>query len=165
VLAAKKLKLEAVPCVVLAGLSEAQKAAYVIADNKLALNAGWDTDMLLAELARITDLDLDINLSGFSEVEAMALLDHVQSELGSAPAGTDARTSGDGSQATQPDWSGMPEFEQAANKPFRTLLVHFDDQESVDLFAKRLQRNITDKTKYLWWPEQIRLTKTGVVYE
>src|SRR3569833_2190765 len=50
-LAARKLGLEAVPVIELDGLSDAQKRAYVIADNKLALNAGWDDAMLAAEVA------------------------------------------------------------------------------------------------------------------
>lgn len=77
VLAAKKLKMPTVPCIVLAGLTEAQKAAYVIADNKIALNAGWDDDMLLAELGRIAELDCEMSLTGFSEVEIAALLEEV----------------------------------------------------------------------------------------
>ena len=48
--AATNLKLESVPCIMLSGLTDAQKRAYVIADNKLALNAGWDEALLAAEL-------------------------------------------------------------------------------------------------------------------
>ncbi len=60
--AAQKLQLDTVPCIVLTGLSEAQKAAYAIADNKLGLNAGWDTDRLVAELQHLADLEFDTNL-------------------------------------------------------------------------------------------------------
>lgn len=75
--AAKKLKTPTVPCIVLAGLSEAQKAAYVIADNKIALNAGWDDETLLAELGRIAELAGEMSLTGFSEDEIAALLEAV----------------------------------------------------------------------------------------
>jgi ParB-like chromosome segregation protein Spo0J len=64
-LASQKLKLEEVPCIVLDGLSEAQRKAYVIADNKLALNAGWDVDLLKIELQEIDDSDIDVLLTGF----------------------------------------------------------------------------------------------------
>ena len=74
VLAARKLKLTEVPCIRLAHLTEAQKRAYVIADNKLALNAGWDEAMLKLELADLKALDFDLNLTGFNTDEIDALL-------------------------------------------------------------------------------------------
>lgn len=75
VMAARKLGEAQVPCIVLAGLTEAQRAAYVIADNKLALNAGWDDAMLAAELQRLTELDYDTSLLGFTGAELAALLE------------------------------------------------------------------------------------------
>ena len=65
-LASKKLNMEEVPCIVLSGLTEAQKKAYIIADNKLALNAGWDDELLKLELENLKELDFDINLTGFN---------------------------------------------------------------------------------------------------
>jgi ParB-like chromosome segregation protein Spo0J len=81
VLAAKKAKMTTVPCVVLTGLTDAQKAAYVVADNKLALNSGWDEGTLQAELDRLADLNIDLNLTGFSEVEIAALLDNLDTDV------------------------------------------------------------------------------------
>lgn len=72
--AAQKLKLREVPCLRLGHLTEAQKRAYVIADNKLALNAGWDEDALKAELERLQEEDFDIDLLGFDEDELSDLL-------------------------------------------------------------------------------------------
>jgi DNA modification methylase len=74
VLAARKLKLTEVPCIRLAYLTDAQKRAYVIADNKLALNAGWDEAMLKLELADLKALDFDLDLTGFDTDEIDALL-------------------------------------------------------------------------------------------
>ena len=76
VAAAKVLGLPTVPCLQLTHLSEAQKRAYVLADNKLALNAGWDEDRLAAELGALlaTDLDLDFGVIGFSIPEVDDLL-------------------------------------------------------------------------------------------
>lgn len=74
VLAARKLKLPEVPCIRLAHLTDAQKRAYVIADNKLALNAGWDEAMLKLELADLKALDFDLDLTGFNTDEIDALL-------------------------------------------------------------------------------------------
>lgn len=73
-MAARKLKLTEVPCIRLAHLTEAQKRAYVIADNKLALNAGWDEAMLKLELADLKALDFDLDLTGFSTDEIDKLL-------------------------------------------------------------------------------------------
>lgn len=74
VMAARKLKLSEVPCIRLSHLSDAQKRAYVIADNKLALNAGWDEAMLKLELADLQSLNFDLDLTGFSADEIDVLL-------------------------------------------------------------------------------------------
>lgn len=74
-MAAKKLGLEEVPCIVLAGLTEAQKKAYVIADNKLALNSGWDDAMLKLEIANLDELGFDLDLLGFDTIELGSLFD------------------------------------------------------------------------------------------
>jgi len=74
VLASRKLSLEQVPCIRLDGLTEAQRRAYVIADNKLALNAGWDDEMLRLELGDLIDGGFDMSLVGFTEEELAALL-------------------------------------------------------------------------------------------
>ena len=74
VLAARKLGLTDVPCIRLAHLTETQKRAYIIADNKLALNAGWDDSMLRLEMSALDDLGFDLELTGFDDVEVAALL-------------------------------------------------------------------------------------------
>jgi ParB family transcriptional regulator, chromosome partitioning protein len=65
VMAAKKLNLKEVPTITLIGLTEAQKKAYIIADNKLALNAGWDDEMLKLEFDALKELDFDLEITGF----------------------------------------------------------------------------------------------------
>lgn len=72
-LAANKLGIEQVPCIVLAGLSKEQRRALVIADNKLALNAGWDDELLASELKLIGDDGFDVGLLGFSDDEIASL--------------------------------------------------------------------------------------------
>jgi DNA modification methylase len=73
-LAARKLGMAEVPVIVLDHLSESQKRAYIIADNKLALNAGWDEELLAAELADLEREGMDLALVGFSEDELRELL-------------------------------------------------------------------------------------------
>lgn len=72
--AARELGMEKLPCVRLAGLSEAQKKALRIADNQLALNAGWDEELLKIELAELQAEDFDLDLIGFSDEEIENLL-------------------------------------------------------------------------------------------
>ena len=74
VLAARKLGLAEIPVMVAKGWSEAQKKAYVIADNKLALNAGWDLELLAVELEDLQGLNFDLMLTGFSDNELQGLL-------------------------------------------------------------------------------------------
>lgn len=69
VLAAEKLGLELVPCLRANHLTETQRRAYVIADNKLAENAGWDDELLRLELVDLQSADFDLGLTGFSEGE------------------------------------------------------------------------------------------------
>ncbi len=73
-MAARKLGMAEVPVIVAAGWTDAQKRAYVIADNKLALNAGWDNELLALELGDIGDLGFDLDLTGFTAEEIAALM-------------------------------------------------------------------------------------------
>lgn len=74
VMAAKKLGIKDIPVMVASGWSEAQKRAYVLADNKLALNASWDNELLKVELEGLKDLDFDLDLTGFGADELAVLL-------------------------------------------------------------------------------------------
>ena len=80
-MAAKKLGLDEVPCIRLGHLSEAQRKAYVIADNKLALNSGWDNDLLKIELMQLDSIDFDLNLTGFDLSELANIFDPVTEEI------------------------------------------------------------------------------------
>jgi len=67
--AARRLEMTEVPCITLDGLTEAQKKAYLIADNKLALNAGWNEELLRTELLDLKSMDFDLDLLGFDPEE------------------------------------------------------------------------------------------------
>lgn len=73
-LAARKLGLTEVPCIELKNLTETQKRAYILADNRLALDAGWDNEMLALELGDLKDAGVDLELTGFSDEELDELL-------------------------------------------------------------------------------------------
>jgi DNA modification methylase len=81
-LAARKLGLNEVPVIELSGMSETQKRAYILADNRLALNAGWDEELLSLELADLKGLGAELDLLGFSERELQELLDKLDREGG-----------------------------------------------------------------------------------
>lgn len=80
VMAAQKLKIKDVPVMEAAHLSDAQKRAYIIADNRLALDAGWDDEMLRVELQELDDLDFDLSLTGFDDDEIADLFPQPETE-------------------------------------------------------------------------------------
>ena len=89
VMAARKLGLTEVPCIRLAHLTEAQRRAYVIADNKLALNAGWDEEMLRVEIADLRDAEFDLTLTGLTdeELEQYLYMPQAMDEMPLLPSG------------------------------------------------------------------------------
>jgi hypothetical protein len=84
VMAAKKLRLTSVPVMVATGWTEAQKRAYVIADNKLGLDAGWDLEILSSEIKALDNLNFDLTLTGFTADE----LGDLTLKLNPEPAGS-----------------------------------------------------------------------------
>ncbi len=73
VLAARKLGMDGVPCIELAGMTDTQRRAYIIADNKLALNGGWDDELLALELGELNSADFDMALVGFDADELASI--------------------------------------------------------------------------------------------
>ena len=84
VMAARVLGINVIPVIIARGWSEAKKRAYVIADNKLAMNAGWDEDRLAEEIRELQDIGFDLELTGFDKDEIYELLDG-RSESGADP--------------------------------------------------------------------------------
>jgi ParB-like chromosome segregation protein Spo0J len=91
--AARLLGLRQVPTLTLSHLSPAERRAYMLADNKLALNAGWDPELLAEELQLLIDDEFDLDLTGFSLAEIDAVLDDARE------ASTDARDAPGGGAA------------------------------------------------------------------
>lgn len=82
--AARSLGLDEVPVIELAHLNEAQKRAYVLADNQLAASAGWDDELLALELGALAEVGFDLTLTGFSEDELAPLLGPTEHEIATA---------------------------------------------------------------------------------
>lgn len=139
VMAARILGLDSLPCIEASHLTEAQRKAYVIADNKLALNAGWDNDLLRVELSELGELGFDLDLTGFSMGEISGIL--LEREEGD----TDAEA----------EWQGMPEFEDDG-PCFRKVVVSFDTPDDVAEFFSIIGQSPTEKTKSIWFPEKER---------
>jgi DNA modification methylase len=89
VMAAKLIGMPQVPTLKLSHLSDTDRRAYVIADNKLALNAGWDTEILAIELLGLIDLDFDLSVIGFSLAEIDIVLDDARDADPGTPSGPD----------------------------------------------------------------------------
>jgi len=139
-LAAQLLGLSDVPTITLKGLTEAQKKAYVIADNKLALNSGWDSELLKIELDALKESDFNLDAIGFEESELLNLLLGVEQ----------------GELDTDEEWTDMPEFDQPDATSFRKLIVHFDTPEDAAEFFSIIGQSDTGKTKSTWFPEKER---------
>ena len=130
-LAARKLGMDEVPTIVLDHLSKAQQRALVIADNQLALNAGWDMKMLKAE---IEDLDLEnfnLEILGFDE----SFLDEL---LETAPSGN--------TDNPYTDKVKIPTYEPQGEKPSVEEL--YDDKKAVELIAAIQSSNLSEKEKH-----------------
>lgn len=105
VMAARKLGMTSLPVMVAEGWTDAQKRAYVIADNKLALNAGWDVDMLALELGELDDLGFDLELTGFTDDELAQLVINAEE-------------------------TGMPDLASGDREPFQQMTFTLHDEQA-----------------------------------
>jgi hypothetical protein len=130
-MAARKLGLTEVPCIRLEHLTPAQKKAYVIADNKLALNAGWDDEMLKVELQELKDLNFDIDVIGFDSSELAELF----------------ATEEDKPDADNPYTTNVntPNYEPTGEKP--SLEELYDDEKAMDLIVTIKESKLPEKEK------------------
>ena len=129
-LAAQKLKMKEVPVMVASGWSDAKKRAYIIADNKLALNAGWDDEMLALELDEIGDLGFDLDLTGFSAAEIKELMfgeDNAEAEK------------------IYSDKITVPTYEPKNKKP--PIEDLYDDTKAMDLIADIKESKLSQAEK------------------
>lgn len=110
-MAARQLGLTEVPTMVARGWSEAQRRAYVLADNQLAMNAGWDADLLRVELEGLRELDFDLDVIGFDAGDMQ--------KFGLTP--VDAFDAADESNLL--------------NQKFQVLIECMDEQEQIDVIS------------------------------
>jgi hypothetical protein len=120
-MAALSLKLKRVPVLELGHLSERQRKALILADNKIAMNAGWDLEKLSSELSDLSESDFDLSLIGFDEQELAGLL---QLDEGILPDGF-----------SQPETVTVSSYERSVSKPGLT-----DDDDTPELVASPVAR-------------------------
>lgn len=133
VLAARKLNIEQIPTIDGSDMSEVQKRLYVIADNKLALNADWDEDILVLELEDLQSLGADLDLLGFDDEELENLLN---------PADEAGGDDGDEPYTNKVE---APIYEPSENEPKIDEL--FDDTKTLELITRIEQSSAPAKVK------------------
>jgi ParB-like chromosome segregation protein Spo0J len=147
VLAAQSLALESVPCIRLGHLTDTQRRAYILADNRLAeIGGGWDEEMLKLELADLKD-NLNLEDMGWNSAEIDKLL--ASGELAASP---------------EIEWEGMPDYE-GLEPCLRKVWVNFDREEDVAAFFGLLKQSYTEKTKSIWFPHKERRDLKSQVWE
>ena len=138
VLAAKELGLENIPCIILGHLTETEKKAYIIADNRLGeLGGGWDIELLKKIFGELSQLETNLSDTGFDE----AFIHMLEGEIVNDP---------------NKEWGGMPEYENNYIGPWQSIVVHFQTPDDAMEFAKLINQPITEKTKTFWFPEVAR---------
>lgn len=147
-LAAESLGMDTVPVHIADNITPEQARAYRLADNKTGEAATWDNELLKLELEGLTADGVDLSLTAFNDAELAAVFTDQDVEFNA-----------------EDEWQGMPEFEIGLAKAYRTLVVHFKDQKAVDDFLERNNKEITENTRAIWFPE-IEIDKVAdKVYE
>lgn len=121
-------------------LTPEQIKAYRIADNKLNEYSEWDFGLLHKEFGDLLDVNYDLMNLGFGEQELESMI--------TFEGNTDLYTKKDAFD----EWNEMPEFDHENKKPYRTLYVHFYEEDEVQQFSKVINQPITEKTKFLYIP-------------
>jgi hypothetical protein len=129
-LAAKKLGMKKVPVIELHGLDEIKKKAYIIADNKIALNSGWDNELLALELNDLLSNDFSLDILGFDKLDLDELLKTKDEEKSDNPYTTNVQA---------------PVYEVTGEKP--SIEELFDDEKAMDLIVSVKNSKLNEKEK------------------
>ena len=135
--AAKLLELKKIP-VIIANISHEKAKAYRIADNKTNEYSEWDYDLLHIELSELSNMKYNLENLGFGEQELESII------------------SWDGSEKKwldyEKEWQDMPEYKHDDKRPYKSLIVHFLEEKEVENFFKLIKQDITEKTKFIYYP-------------
>jgi hypothetical protein len=125
------------PVVIARDWPEARKKAARIRDNQLSLLSRWDDRLLRMEVGEIKMEGGDLKLLGFDDAQLFAFT--LEQEQGATN--------------IELEWAGMPEFSLGDQRAFRSIIMHFKDQAALDKFSSTLKIEISEKARYLWYPE------------
>ena len=114
------------------GLTPEERTALALADNRIALSAGWDYELVKAQMITLRGADFDVELTGFSDTELMAFFGDVVSD-------------------PSKEWVGLPEFDQEDQTAVRSIKVNFASEEDVEAFEKLIGQKLTRRS--IWFPE------------
>ena len=149
VLAARKLGLASVPVIELAHLSEAQKQAYVLADNRLAEQAGWDRELLALELGELAELGTDLGALGFEAARARCA---ARQRAARPTRGGDARAAGG---------AGIPARRPLAPRPAPAALRQLDRRDRRGAAARRRAAASDGERSAVWRQLRPRVAQPG----
>ena len=171
--AAIALNLKKVPVFIANHLTEDQSIALRITDNRVA-DAPWDVDLLRFDITSLNLHNFNLDVLGFEKNSLDKLLNNgeILPELlgGNKIAdGTEEKYDLESVQSSQleqdisGEWVGMPEFTQEDKDAFRTIKIHFTNQQDIEYFSTLIEQSISEKTKFLWFPkiENNKLIGTG----
>lgn len=152
ILAARNIGLDDIPTITIAGLTRNQKRAYALADNRIALNSGWNNDLLKFEIAELKDDSFDVKKLGFDEIDLGNLFpdDNIKIDP----------------ENRRDEWAdaNMPDHDEK-NPAFRKLVISFDSPEDVDNFFQLIDQSYTPKTKSIWYPEKAKTDLDSMRYD
>jgi len=128
-------------------LSPQMESAANIALNKA--QGDWNIDQLVLNLQEIKTDGMDISITGFDDAGFNQMVENLNGLVIDDPS---------------KEWQGMPEFNQEERRGIREIIIHFDTQDDIKTFSALIGQNITDKTKYIWFPEKERRNLKGSEY-
>jgi ParB-like chromosome segregation protein Spo0J len=137
--AAKYLQYKTAP-VLIADITPEKAKAYRIADNKTNEYSDWDYGALNKEFTDLLDNNFDLENLGFEEHELESLIVF-----------DDSRTKW---LDQDKEWQDMPEYAHNDETPFRSLTMHFMKKEDLETFLKLIKQDVTDRTRWLYFPRQ-----------
>ena len=126
-------------------MTAAEAKAYRLADNRTGQETSWADDLLAIELSELKALDIDLSATGFSDIDLDTLF-------------------GDPVLDPADAWEGMPEYQHEDQRSAHRLIVHFANMDDLQDFAELVGQPMTEKTKWIWYPEVERADFTDKRY-
>lgn len=144
--AARQLGLDVLPVILCDDMSEQEIQAFRLSVNKAAELADWDLDLLAGEMEILKAYDFDLSLIGFDDGELSRLM--------SIQDGNDA----------DDVWDGMPEYSSSDLTEWKSVKVNFLNQNDMSSFARLIGQTITEKTRFVWYPKQEKVSAMDTEY-